>query len=64
MSRGVVLFDHLFHRNMSPVHVAKWRIPRLVTRTRRLPTFALWWMPSEVECTTAKRILAVTAVLV
>ena len=31
MSRGVVLVDHLFHRNITPVHVAKWLIPRFVT---------------------------------
>ena len=31
MSRGVVLLDHLFHRNITPVHVAKWLSPRFVT---------------------------------
>ena len=31
MSRGVVLLDHLFHRNITSVHVAKWLIPRFVT---------------------------------
>ena len=27
----MVLLDHLFHRNITPVHVAKWLIPRFVT---------------------------------
>ena len=41
MSQDVVLLEHLFHRDITPVHVAKWLIPRFVSSNLRLPTSAL-----------------------
>ena len=58
------LLDHLFRHNNTPVHVAKRLIPRFVTSNPSPSNIDLLWMPSEVERTTAKRILAVTAISV